>query len=254
MRSKVEKPKPGDRRTVRGFLWFPKEINGESRWLESGEWQEEYLPGIANGGNTVMAHWDPIRWTDQPDVPSRWITVKRGSAWDGERLDMACKVIPPSPAVIRYPVAKPAQINPGEDVEPWYKTQQFGPTYPASGGYEEQGRIRATEVMREACGLPKEGEIRGEGAGREIFVEGEGWVSYPDKRPAHVTQARTPAPIGSVKLTREQRATLGDCPRCQAKDGHICVEDGVLMPLAGDVLAHQERFEHAPEVLLVFPP
>lgn len=73
MRWKVRPvPKLGDRRILRRFLFLPKTVNGETRWMEVGEWEEEYIP-VENYLN--FNRWDAVRWTDQPDVPSRWVTL-----------------------------------------------------------------------------------------------------------------------------------------------------------------------------------
>ena len=33
-----------DTRIKTSFLWFPKEINDETRWLERATWKEEVIP------------------------------------------------------------------------------------------------------------------------------------------------------------------------------------------------------------------
>lgn len=51
--------KAGQIRRRKGFLFFPKEIGGEIRWLEYAHWIEEFDPGYP------MNMWNPIRW-DSP--------------------------------------------------------------------------------------------------------------------------------------------------------------------------------------------
>ena len=53
------KPQPnsGDRRTVRRFLIFPKEMGGEWRWLEKASWLQVY----AFHDYEDYRHW---RWED----------------------------------------------------------------------------------------------------------------------------------------------------------------------------------------------
>lgn len=51
------KPKLGDGRIVKGFLWFPKEINNEVRWLEKAEWKQVYFLG----------YWNDREWLDTTD-------------------------------------------------------------------------------------------------------------------------------------------------------------------------------------------
>ena len=35
----------GDRRVSSGFLWLSTTIDGDTRWLESATWEEEYREG-----------------------------------------------------------------------------------------------------------------------------------------------------------------------------------------------------------------
>jgi len=70
MRWVKHKPRLGDRRTRRRFLWLPKTIMGEVRWLEVGRWVEEYQ-GVnsykwdKNAGPVIMMYasdWIPLAW------------------------------------------------------------------------------------------------------------------------------------------------------------------------------------------------
>jgi hypothetical protein len=56
------KPQPnsGDRRTVRRFLIFPKEMGGEWRWLEMASWTQRYEPRFYED----YTHWG---WRNKPD-------------------------------------------------------------------------------------------------------------------------------------------------------------------------------------------
>jgi hypothetical protein len=54
-------PTPGDLRVKRGFLFFPKWINGEWRWFEFAAWEEIYAP---------VEHSERLDWS-----PYSWITV-----------------------------------------------------------------------------------------------------------------------------------------------------------------------------------
>jgi hypothetical protein len=53
-----EKPRfnNGDRRLRTAFLFFPKTINGETRWLETASWIEKYF-----------------MWEDFPRLPHEWV-------------------------------------------------------------------------------------------------------------------------------------------------------------------------------------
>lgn len=46
-------PEYGTVRSIRRFLWFPKVINGELRWLEKAMWSELY-----------QHRWYSIKWMD----------------------------------------------------------------------------------------------------------------------------------------------------------------------------------------------
>jgi hypothetical protein len=51
-------PSPGYIRLRRRFLWLPKRIQNETRWLEIAEWRESYSVGYWSG----LAEWVPMAW------------------------------------------------------------------------------------------------------------------------------------------------------------------------------------------------
>ena len=53
---KKQQPKEGDMRIVGRFLLFPKCLNGEWRWLENAQIQQEYRP---------------TRWFGEDKLPNR---------------------------------------------------------------------------------------------------------------------------------------------------------------------------------------
>ena len=53
------KYKDGETRFVKKFLWFPKNIFGETRWLENATYIEIFA--ICSGG---YKYWTPQRWVD----------------------------------------------------------------------------------------------------------------------------------------------------------------------------------------------
>ena len=53
-------PKDGDRRHRRGFLFWPKCIAHEWRWLEWAEWTEEYW-------HRSMFGWHAVAWRHLKD-------------------------------------------------------------------------------------------------------------------------------------------------------------------------------------------
>lgn len=65
---KWNNPQRGDRRTRRAFLIFPKTIGSVTKWLETAEWEEEWFRFGRQSGESP--DWDPIRWTEDPRVPT----------------------------------------------------------------------------------------------------------------------------------------------------------------------------------------
>lgn len=65
MRWKKKKaPDYGDRRIISEFLFFPKTLDGETRWLESAKIRQSYHPGSVLGG------WVDQEWhNDGDEVP-----------------------------------------------------------------------------------------------------------------------------------------------------------------------------------------
>ena len=51
----------GDKRTRSGFLWFPKTIEGVTRWLERAEWEEQYIMTCLPLG---YLYWYAQHWMD----------------------------------------------------------------------------------------------------------------------------------------------------------------------------------------------
>ena len=57
-------PNVGDRKVVKKFLWLPKCLNGEMRWLELCEIVYEYTVTqyLVDGEIIHYSRWLPIRW------------------------------------------------------------------------------------------------------------------------------------------------------------------------------------------------
>ncbi len=53
-------PKNHTKRTRTKFLFFPKTIKGEKRWLEKATWEEYCLSSDTSG----QTFWYGIRWID----------------------------------------------------------------------------------------------------------------------------------------------------------------------------------------------
>ena len=54
MRFKINIPKRGDTRIKSKFLWFPKWISEEIRWLEYVTWEDFY---VADSGTWYARNW-----------------------------------------------------------------------------------------------------------------------------------------------------------------------------------------------------
>ena len=62
---KPEAPWPKDRtkRQKTGFLWFPKRIGLETRWLEEATWEEQVVIWIsALSKERLYWTWETTRW------------------------------------------------------------------------------------------------------------------------------------------------------------------------------------------------
>ena len=57
----------GEVRERSAFLWWPKEIAGESRWLERARWTEQYLVKMCPPG----VDWEPISWVTDESIGRR---------------------------------------------------------------------------------------------------------------------------------------------------------------------------------------
>ena len=57
---KHQPPVDGTLRVRNEFLWFPKTIGDETRWLETAEWEERYR--IYHGYDGFEKWWETTRW------------------------------------------------------------------------------------------------------------------------------------------------------------------------------------------------
>jgi len=65
---KLEAPWPKDwtKRERKGFLWFPKRISNETRWLEVAAWEEEVVHWVsAFTDERLYWTWRATRWLDE---------------------------------------------------------------------------------------------------------------------------------------------------------------------------------------------
>jgi len=67
-------------RKKRRFLWFPKTLNSETRWLTKTLWEEEYYQGWSGGDD--WDGWVALRWLDREDrlrpFNSHWSNNNKG--------------------------------------------------------------------------------------------------------------------------------------------------------------------------------
>ena len=64
MRYKRPKYIIGAKRTKSKFLWFPKWIKGDYRWLENATWEDEYYDVYYHDGPFCGGMWIARRWID----------------------------------------------------------------------------------------------------------------------------------------------------------------------------------------------
>ncbi len=66
MRSKLKPyPQDGDLRRRRAFLWWPKAIGRDRRWLEWAEWAEvRYVPRLISPYGP-LSEWRAVAWIDE---------------------------------------------------------------------------------------------------------------------------------------------------------------------------------------------
>ena len=57
-------PKIGEHRSVSGFLWTPKTIGDETRWLERASWTEQYV--TVGSGYAYWREWRASEWNRKP--------------------------------------------------------------------------------------------------------------------------------------------------------------------------------------------
>lgn len=59
----------GDRRIQAKFLFFPKTINGDSRWLTYEVWEEIYALHTSLPARFIE-DWQPLHWIDEEGKPT----------------------------------------------------------------------------------------------------------------------------------------------------------------------------------------
>jgi hypothetical protein len=57
---RIQHPKEGDTKRTTKFLWFPKRINHETRWLEVASWKSILTTFTFRG----QSYWRDVSWVD----------------------------------------------------------------------------------------------------------------------------------------------------------------------------------------------
>lgn len=61
-----KKPKPGDIRRIKKFLFFPRHIRAETRWLCASEILQIYSEsGTSTGYDFSFAGWKDVEWSEK---------------------------------------------------------------------------------------------------------------------------------------------------------------------------------------------
>lgn len=63
-KDKKTRPSSGSTRRVTKFLCFPKRIDGETRWLETATWEEEWGVPVFDEGYGPRGFWCATRWVN----------------------------------------------------------------------------------------------------------------------------------------------------------------------------------------------
>ena len=64
-----EPPKLGEYRECSGFLWFPRCIDNETRWLEFAAWKQKYVEKHPNqtGATFKYCKWEDFCWENDDE-------------------------------------------------------------------------------------------------------------------------------------------------------------------------------------------
>lgn len=60
---RFKRPQPYETRTVSKFLFLPKTIDGETRWLERAKIFQQYRPDVDSAGS-IEYSWQDISWKE----------------------------------------------------------------------------------------------------------------------------------------------------------------------------------------------
>lgn len=58
----ISKLQWSDFKTITKFLWFPKTINGETKWFKTASWQEQFVEEFDEFYDCFFWTWKSIKW------------------------------------------------------------------------------------------------------------------------------------------------------------------------------------------------
>ena len=85
--------KVGDKKIVTKFLWFPKKINRETRWLEKATWEEEYQQICESEEEcysclcSCLCKWIETKWINYPPKETERFKNKLYKNTEGKKGD-----------------------------------------------------------------------------------------------------------------------------------------------------------------------
>lgn len=59
---KWKETEDGTTRIITGFLWFPKFIDGETRWLVFAKYEQRYMRCVSL---SAKGFWEDLGWIDE---------------------------------------------------------------------------------------------------------------------------------------------------------------------------------------------
>ena len=69
--------KHGEERVIRKFLFFPKSLGEEMRWMEFALIKQVFIYECAVLTRSSIWYWDDVKWADITDLTPREIAKRR---------------------------------------------------------------------------------------------------------------------------------------------------------------------------------
>ena len=240
-----------------GFLWWPKMIGKEGRWLMRAEWEEELWPtpaAVPPFGRLAPfePYWKPIRWTEDPPIPVHEYRrpspppapppPPRRNPWDGYTdPDVIAAIQSTVPTVLggtapstveeweRWEKEHPRIVSPAGDPfaavlgeEIWWGVKVATEPWPPRASKAMISDITDVVITHTIpmpeCQKPADiSAYQGESMDEMIESTLRGREAIDGDR--------------KVTITPQQFHVFGDCPVCLAKHGQRCtdMDDGATM-------------------------